>query len=160
MTEHGRALVIGVGNELRGDDGAGVWVARRLRADPRAVGIDVREEQGDATRLLGAWRGYGTTIVIDAARSGATPGTVQRLDASDAPLAGAADCSTSTHALALGETIELARTLGQLPARVIVYAIEGRAFELGDSISESTRAAVVSVAAAVLRDASAVAGDP
>ena len=39
-----RVLVVGIGNELRGDDGAGLVVARRVRGPKRrAAGIEVRE---------------------------------------------------------------------------------------------------------------------
>lgn len=37
----------------------------------------------------------------------------------------------STHALTVAEAIELARSLGRLPARLVVVGIEGQSFEAG-----------------------------
>ena len=57
--------------------------------------------------------------------------------------------STSTHAVGLAEAIELARTLGRLPARLVVYGIEGERFEAGTGLTPAVSAALAAVAAAV-----------
>ena len=133
-------MVIGVGNAARGDDAAGVIAARRLG------GI---EHHGDPVALLDVWRGAATAIVIDAVRSGAPPGTVHRFDATAAPLPTQLRGSSSTHALGLAEAIELGRTLGQLPARLIVYGIEGERFEAGTELTPAVAAAIEAVVEAV-----------
>lgn len=139
-------LVIGVGNELRGDDGAGIAVARRLR---ETTDLDVRELQGELTALL-EWHGHDTVVLLDTMRSGAAPGAILRIDASHAPLPEGLGGSTSTHAVGLGETLELARALGRLPRRVVVYAIEGRRFDAGAPMSDAVRLGVDELAARVL----------
>jgi len=85
VSERPPTLVIGVGNPDRGDDAAGLMAARRLRADAQP-GVVVREASGEATALIDAWDGFARVIVIDAAHSGAAPGTVTRFDAVAAPL--------------------------------------------------------------------------
>ena len=68
--------------------------------------------------------------MADAVSSGAEPGFVHRFDAGAAPLpAGLA--GPSTHALGLPEAVELARALGRLPERLLVFGIEGARFEAG-----------------------------
>jgi len=131
-----RVLIAGVGNPLRGDDAAGLVAAERLRAlCPQARVLECR---GDAAMLLDAFAGADSVLLIDAARSGATPGTVRRIDATHEPLpADLRNCST--HGFGAAEAVETARALGSLPARVIVYAIEGRAFELGAEVSDDAR---------------------
>jgi hydrogenase maturation protease len=157
VSEAARAgvAVIGVGNDLRGDDGIGLAVTRRLGAP---AGIDVRQEEGDVAALIEAWHGRDAVILVDAMRSGAAPGTVRRLDVSSDPLPARLCRSSSTHALGLGEAIELARALERLPGRVIVYAVEGRRFDAGAGISDDLAAVVDDVAAAVASEASALAG--
>lgn len=142
-----RALVIGVGNELRGDDGAGIAVARRLR---EATELDVRELQGEPTDLLDTWEGHDTVVLVDTMRSGADPGAIRRIDASQAPLPIGLGGSTSTHAVGLGETLELARAMGRLPGRVVVFAIEGRRFEAGTPMSDAVQSGVSELVARVL----------
>src|SRR6476619_6147364 len=60
-----RVILIGVGNAWRGDDGAGLAVARRVR-ELAPAGVDVREVEGDATTLLEAWVGAEHVAVVDA----------------------------------------------------------------------------------------------
>ena len=128
-----RLIVIGLGNAFRGDDAAGLAVARGLGDDPRVV-----VHEGEPIGLLDAWEGADEVIVVDAARSGAAPGTVHRLDG----LAGPSGLRGSTHAFGLAETLELARTLGRAPARVTIYGIEGERFAAGEELSPPVAAAV------------------
>ncbi len=87
-------------------------------------------------------------VVIDAARTGAPAGSVLRFDAAEKPLP-AGFFRSSTHAFGVAEAVELARALGRLPGRVVVYGIEGRSFEAGGRLSKEVRRAVEEVAARV-----------
>jgi hydrogenase maturation protease len=139
-----RPLVLGVGNRYRGDDGAGPLAADRLAA----AGIDAVEHPGDGPGLIEAWQGRESVVVIDAMTSVAPAGTVRRFDAAAAPLPRAA-FQMSTHALGLADAIELARTLGRLPPRLVVYGIEGHAFATGTPPGPAVSAAVDRVVARV-----------
>ena len=153
MTDRRAVLVVGVGNELRGDDGAGIDVVRRLREPARRAGIELGEQQGEPTGLLDLWRDRDAVVLVDTMRSGATPGTVRRLDASHTPLPARLRGSSSTHAFALDETIELARVLKRLPNRLIVFAVEGCRFEAGMGLSRELKEVAPDLAGAVLREA-------
>jgi hydrogenase maturation protease len=143
-------VVIGVGNAYRGDDAVGLAVAERLRARVRE-GVEVVECEQEPTRLLDAWQDADVALVVDAAASGAAPGTVHRFDASDAPLPTQVFRS-STHAFGVGDAVELARTLGRLPRRIVVYGIEGASFAAGAPLSAAVESAVGSVVQALERD--------
>ena len=133
-------LLIGVGHEGRRDDAAGVYAARLVRALlwPRARMVECG---GDTTALIEAWQGEPAVLVVDAMSSGAPAGTVQRLDAARGPL-GAVFSRGSTHGLGLAEAVELARSLGQLPASFVIYGIEGEDFGLGTRLSHAVECAV------------------
>ena len=73
--------MIGLGNTLRHDDGAGVEVIRRLARRATARGIAVHEHHGEPLALLDLWEGARAAVLVDAARSGAPAGTVRRFDA-------------------------------------------------------------------------------
>jgi hydrogenase maturation protease len=123
-------LIFGCGNEDRGDDGAGLMVARRLRA----LGIDAHNHQGDMLSLMDAWRGAAEVVIIDAMVSGRAPGTIAVWNVpGDALPRDAFRCST--HALGVADAVELARTLGGLPAKLMIYGIEGTRFGRGGTIS-------------------------
>lgn len=118
------ALVLGIGTPDRGDAAAGLAVARRLR-QRRPPGTVVAECGGEVSALLDAFQGRELVILVDGSQAGRPPGSVRRLELGpEAWLALPTD--TSVHALAVCEAVELARALQQLPARVVVYAIEGR----------------------------------
>jgi hydrogenase maturation protease len=143
-------LVIGVGNEDRCDDGAGLAVARRLSLR-RLPGVAVRECGGDASELLDAWRGWPSVILVDASSGDAPPGAVQRLDAVKAPLPHSVALSSS-HSWGVSEAVEVARALDELPPRIVVYAIEGAAFGLGRGLSPAVETAARGVEARILAE--------
>jgi hydrogenase maturation protease len=84
--------------------------------------------------LVEFMKGARVAILIDAARSGQEPGTIHRLNASVSPIS-AQIFPCSSHAIGLSDALELARTLGVLPATVIVYGIEVGNTELGQPLS-------------------------
>ena len=134
-------MVIGVGNAWRGDDAAGLAVARRRRGRVQAV-----EHERDGAGLIEAWTGAGHVVLVDAAASGATPGTVQRFDAGAGPLPARA-LRSSTHAFGVADAVELARALGRLPERLEVIAIEGADFSAGAGLSPAVGRAVEDIVA-------------
>jgi hydrogenase maturation protease len=148
-----RVLVVGVGNPLRGDDGAGLEVARRLRERAGADAIEVGALEREGIGLLDVWEGARAVVLVDSVRSGAAPGTIHRLDATDRPLPARLRSSSSTHAVGISEAIELARAVGRLPSRIVIYGIEGSRFETGTALSAEVAAAVGRVVDAVLQEA-------
>ncbi len=141
-------LVVGVGNDYRGDDGVGLVVARLLRKTLNPT-VTVLEETADGLALMAAWKGAGLVIIIDALDSAGQPGTVRRLDAR-LQSSEAAPPTCSTHAISLMEAIQLARALGELPPRLIVYGVQGKSFDLGEGLSAEVAEAVPRVAKLVL----------
>lgn len=139
-----KTLVIGVGNEYRGDDAVGLIVARRIRDDSSAR-VSVREESGEGAALMEAWQGIESIILIDAVQAGGAPGMIYRFEAHAEPMP-ARFFHYSTHAFSVAEAIELARKLEQLPPRLIVYGIEGRDFEAGIGLSTEVERAAQEVA--------------
>jgi hydrogenase maturation protease len=143
-------LVIGLGNAYRSDDGAGLAVARRLRATA-PPGIDVEVLEGEPLALLDMWEGAAEAYVVDAVVSDAESGTVHRFDAIAEPPP-AAFRNRGTHTFSVAEVVELARALGNLPGRLVVYGIEGEVFGAGTGLSEPVEAAVVVVEDRLRRD--------
>lgn len=126
-------LVIGIGNDFRRDDAAGLITVQHLK---RIAGNKARylEQSGDGTLLIEAWKDNERVVLIDAAQSGKTPGTIHRFEADKFPLPGKF-LRYSTHQLGVNEAIELARVLKQLPQQLIVFGIEGKYFGPGKGLS-------------------------
>ncbi len=112
----------------------GLVAARRLREE-EGNAVSVSEASGEGAALMAAWQGAETVILIDAVHSGAAPGTLHRFDAHRHPLP-AGLFRHSTHAFGV------ARTLGQLPPRLVVYGIEGESFRAGRGLSAAVEQAL------------------
>ncbi len=133
-------LVIGVGNAERGDDGIGHEIAERLAAR-RLAHVETGKQTGEALSLIATWEGYDDVILIDAANSGAAPGTLYSFDAVKEQLP-ERRFSASSHGFGLSQALELARTLDRLPARCRVFAVEGEDFSHGAGLSPALAAQV------------------
>lgn len=147
-------MIIGVGNPDRGDDAAGRAVIARLRAclgdDFKADGIELIEHWGEATSLVETMAGSESVVIVDAAMSGAGPGTWQRFEAGQNALPSNL-AEMSSHGFGVTQAIELARVLGSLPKRCRVYAIEGNSFEAGTPLSADVAKAAEAVAAEIIQ---------
>ena len=137
--------LIGVGNRFRRDDAAGLEVAARLRAK-HPPGIRILEEEGEPGSLVHCFELMNEVLIIDAVSTGGKPGDLHRFDATHDPLP-AETFRSSTHALGIGDAIELARELDRLPPRIAVYGIEGESFETGEGLSPAVEATVSALVA-------------
>jgi hydrogenase maturation protease len=135
-----KMLVIGIGNEMRADDGAGIYAVRKIR-EKHLPDVKAMEHSGEGTSLIELWKHQDQVIVIDAASSGSQPGTIHRYEAHRKSLP-ANLFRFSTHTLGLAEAIELSRVLRELPASLIVYGIEANTFDTGSALSPEVHSAI------------------
>lgn len=143
-------LIIGVGNEFRGDDAVGILIARFLkryfREGVKIIGVDTSFDE-----LIQIWGNYDLVIFIDAIKSGEKPGKIYRLKF------GVDEIPTkleffSTHSVGLIEYIEIAKALGKLPGELIIYGIVGKDFNVGSSISREVKVSCKKVAREILAE--------
>jgi hydrogenase maturation protease len=156
LSASGQAVVIGVGNEFRRDDGAGPAVVARLRGKV-PPGAELLISDGEPTRMIEAWQGMPLAVVIDAVRAEpAVPGRLHRLvlDRADTGLPGSVSC----HGLGLEDAIGLAQALDRMPGRLIVHAVEAADLGQGTGLTPAVAAAIDTLAAAVLRDLASPSG--
>jgi hydrogenase maturation protease len=143
-------LVVGFGNPLMGDDGAGPAVAQRLRSETPELSGRVEEGGTDATHLALLWRGEPDVWLIDAAILGAAPGTVHRLP--HAVLLRASQAHGGAHRLSLPECLRwLAQCEpGMAAVRFRLWGIEPQVLAPGRAgLSPAVSRAVASVASEI-----------
>ena len=136
-----------LGSRYRGDDAVGPCVAERLRD----AGVRLLECADEPTRLLDDWEGLELLVVVDAVVTGAPAGTIHHVELGDGPLPRDLRLA-STHAVSVADALELGRTLGRAPHRVVVLGVEGRAFGMGDELTPAVAAALDEVVAAALEE--------
>jgi hydrogenase maturation protease len=152
------ALVIGIGNVFRRDDGVGPAVLPLLRkralARPLPPHTMLRECDGDPGRLIELWEDVALAVVVDACfPPSPRPGQVHRWCPGPGALPGLAGTQRhSTHGLGLLETLRLADRLGRRPGRLVVYAVEGAERCLGTGLTPSVIRAVGPLAERIERD--------
>lgn len=134
-------VVIGIGNLLRRDDGAGILAARQLRTTlPSAV--SVYESAADVSELLELFSRADHVILIDAV-SGIPDGDILYRQSPDLALPKRA--ASSSHMLSLAQILDLAHALAVQPRTVSVYGIGGSDFGIGEGVSDSVARGIEAV---------------
>ncbi len=154
-----RFLVAGLGHPWRGDDGLGLRAVQWLAA-LRLPGVAVREVTGDLTVLLDLWDGLEAACLVDAVAAPAGSPRLWRFAAHQERLPAHLFSPTVSHALGLPQVIELGRTLGRLPAILIVHGITGERFGLGEDPSPEALGALPELILRLLRELSDLLGRP
>jgi len=143
------AVVIGIGNPFRNDDGIGPAVAAQVE-EQHLPGVRVVISDGEPAGLLEAWSGTGLAVVVDAIhRVPASPGSIHRLTASQLETGGT---TASSHGLGVPDALRLGRVLGRLPRRVVIFAVEAADTGAGTELSQPVAAALAEVVAAVVAE--------
>jgi hydrogenase maturation protease len=146
-----RLKVIGVGNEWRGDDAAGLLVARRLKAEPRPR-VEIVEIRGTAGAVQEAWKGAAGAIVVDTVVSGGRPGAIYRFNVHGAGVPAELSRSPSSHGWGVAEALALGQVLQELPPWLIIYGVEGKNFGPGQEVSQEVEAAIPEMVHRITRE--------
>ena len=144
-------VILGLGNELLGDDGIGLLAAEALRPFENRE-TEVRTTAQSGLYLLEHLQGFDDAIVIDSV-IGDRPGTVRELRDSEArpvPV-------PSAHYAGLPEALALARVSGlNVPRRLRIFGVEiGESQSIGAAPSPAVAAALPSILATVTEAAQA-----
>lgn len=116
-----RSLVLGLGNEIAGDDAVGILVARAIREEAQGR-ADVVESSASGMALIEVLAGYDRAVIVDAIRTGRNPpGTI-----TEVPLERVGHVvAPSLHHAGLPEMAAVAEKLGlTFPAETRVIAVE------------------------------------
>jgi len=138
--ESDKTVVLGLGNVLHADDGAGAQVIQRLREDTRVprevslveggtLGLELLPYVWDCSRL----------IVIDAVDVGEVPGTVVRMSADEVnSLPG----NSSVHQLGVSDLLVALRVLAQRQPDVVLLGVQPANTDWSTELSPSVAAAM------------------
>jgi len=133
--------IVGVGNLLLSDDGAGIHAVRRLRSDAR-VGSMARLIDGGTigTDLLAEVCGCEKLLIVDAVDAGLPPGATVRMDFGG-PDPQRVD-ARNTHQFGIPGLLDDLRLLGQAPRQVVLVGVQPAAMGLGTELSPEVASAL------------------
>ncbi len=125
-----RLALVGIGNEQRRDDAAGVWIARRLAplASDSLLILDAGHAPENSTAALRRFA-PDSILLIDAAEMGEAPGSVRLLETAEIE-----GMSASTHSLPLSMLADYLRL--ELGCEVLLLGIQPASTEYGEGIGE------------------------
>jgi hydrogenase maturation protease len=118
-----KTVVIGLGNTILSDDGAGIYIARYLGKSIRGPETTIIETESAGMNLMEMLDGYDRAILVDSIQlEGEIPGTVFRLKLNDLKIT---PRLSSSHDIDIVTAIELGKKLGlKMPEDVIIFAVQ------------------------------------
>jgi hydrogenase maturation protease len=145
-----KTVVLGLGNVLHADDGAGAQVIKRLLEDAR-VPADVELVEGGTLglELLPYVWDCSRLIVIDAVDVGEAPGTIVRMNAEELnSLPG----SSSVHQLGVSDLLVALRVLAQREPSVVLLGVQPESTDWGTELSPAVAAAMEWLVTAAVKE--------
>ena len=134
VKQHGKVVIMGIGNLLLKDEGIGVHAINALKREnelPENVElIDVGTSTLDALQMFDD---LDKLIVIDAVKGGGKPGTIYKFKPGE--ICSVNRVATSLHQLGFIEALSIAERLGKVPRDVIIIGIEPKEVSSGLELS-------------------------
>jgi hydrogenase maturation protease len=144
-------LVLGVGNPLMGDDGAGIRIVEMLAEQDLPLNVKV-EEAGTPGWGLPTWlEGWKSVIIVDAVRMGQKPGTWRRFNAHEMQLL-TEDSPLSLHQPDLAGGMALAQALDLLPENIVFYGVEPACTDPGREMSHAVSSCLPGLVEKIIQD--------
>ncbi len=148
MADPGSLLILGLGNVICGDDGAGVAAIERLRrTHVLPPGVRVLDGGTLGLTLLGEFQEVDDLILVDAVRADAPPGTPVRLDGE--AVAPAVRERLSVHQIGVADLLDALRLIDAFPRRLVLLGLVPRTLELGLGRSPEVEAGIDGLVEAV-----------
>ncbi len=138
-----KTIVLGVGNQILGDDGVGVHVANELKKHVNNPNVTIDEAITGGMNLLDLILGFDKAVIIDAVKTkNGENGEVKRIPINDFSTMH----SCNPHDVSLIEAIEMAKKMGEkrIPQEIVVIGIMMKELpcEFGEKLSKEIAKAV------------------
>lgn len=138
-----KTLVLGLGNTLLGDEGAGVYAVRALQEQHEGL-ADVEFLDGGTLSftLAGPIEEAGSLIVIDATQLQAQPGTVRVFEGEDMDRFLGSHRKSSVHEVSLMDLMAIATLAESLPAHRALIGIQPEYLDWSDAPTDAVARAI------------------
>ena len=154
MSDRRRTVVIGLGNPLMGDDGAGLAALARLEADYRLpADVDLVDGGTWGMNLLPVIEDAGRVLLLDAIHKDGAPGTLYRLSHYELPRY--LTTKISPHQVDLHDVLALAELRGTLPADTVAIGLQPARVEMIAELSPAVTAALDGLVALAVKELAA-----
>jgi hydrogenase maturation protease len=149
MAKNPNILVIGLGNQLHGDEGVGIHVAERMNQIELPEGVEVMDGGTIGHDMIFYLEGRSKLICVDAVKMGQTPGTIYRFEPRE--LAVMPTEFFSLYELKMANALADAELQGRRPEAVLI-GVEPGTCQPGLELSAEVEARVPEVIGKVLEE--------
>lgn len=138
-----KTLVLGIGNPILQDDGVGVYVVQRLKAErPQTAELEFVDGGTLSFALIGEIENADNLIVVDAAELNAAPGTVKTFFGENMDQFLGSQKNSSVHDVTLIDLMNIAFLSDRLPARRALIGIQPGCLDLGTEPTAAVKNAI------------------
>lgn len=130
--QNNKVLILGVGNVLLSDEGAGVHTVNRLREEGLPGDVEAVDGGTAGLELAYLLEGVSKLVIVDCMDAGAEPGSIFRISPDD--IYGKMVDKISFHDLGLVEVLTMALSMDKLPETVI-FGIQPARIDWGFGLS-------------------------
>jgi len=145
-------LILGIGNPVMGDDGAGALAIERLMKERLPENVCLQEAGTPGWGLASWLEGWNSVILVDAVEMGAQPGSWRRFQVDETRML-TQDRAYSLHESDLAGGLALADALGMLPERLVIYGIQPARITPGEPVSDELDAPLDEIVAQIVKEA-------
>ena len=136
-------VIIGIGNQLVGDDGAGPFVIKILRE--KKCNVDLVELSTPGYSILTYIENKDFVIIIDAANFGGKPGEIRRALKQNVKNIKKSS-RLNLHESNVLDVLDYAQNIGFHPEKVIIYCIQAKTMKMSSTLSSEVKEAAYKVA--------------
>ena len=144
-----KTVVLGVGNVIMGDEGAGVrcveWLASRVPA-----GVTTIDGGTSTHELLADLEDLDLLIIVDAVATTNAPGTLVRLEGDRIPSAFSNKLSPHQHGI--NDLLANLALLGRSPKRLVLFGVQPKTIALGMELTPEIAAVIPTLGERVLAE--------
>ena len=128
--------VIGIGNVLMADEGAGVEALKLLGERDCPEYVELIDAGTAFFAIVSDLKDYEKLIIVDVVRGGQPPGTVYRFELDDVK---GGDVLISLHDIGVVDSLRMETLVGKIPDNIVFFGIEPEKITLSIGLSSSVK---------------------
>lgn len=146
-----KVIILGVGNLLLSDEGAGVHAVQKLKEKVSHEEIEIIDGGTLGLDLLPYFEQAEKLIIVDCARGGKKPGSIYRFGIESIKRE-RSSVKLSLHDFNLVDVINLAEALNRRLPEIVFYGIEPKSLDVGETPTEEVKQAIDRVVQMILNE--------
>ncbi len=146
-----KIMIMGVGNILLTDEGAGIHVLEELKKHQLPRGTELLEGGTAGIELLSWIEEVDHLVIVDSVNAGAEPGSIFRFAPDDLCVVPTA-FNVAFHQFGLLEVLKMGKTLGKFPKTVTIFGIQPKQLHWGLELTPEVAAKIPRLTELVLQE--------